>query len=55
MAEVVDTALFSGELALDGSIRGVNGVLPATIFAQKHKKKYIFLPFDNAKEAAIIP
>lgn len=53
--EVVDNALFIGELALDGSIRGVNGVLPATIFAQKHKKKYIFLPFDNAKEAAIIP
>ena len=55
LGEVVDNSLFLGELALDGSIRGVNGVLPATIFAKKQGKKYIFVPFDNAREAAIIP
>lgn len=46
--------IFVGELALDGSLRKVNGILPTVIMAQKHGFKTIFVPSDNAKEASII-
>lgn len=52
---ITKNAFFVGELALDGSIRGVNGILPAVIFARKIGKKYFFLPYENAAEASIIP
>lgn len=46
--------LFVGELALDGSLRGVTGAL---LVAQKAKEKgfsEIYLPAENAVEAALI-
>lgn len=45
---------FIGELALDGSIRSVNGVLPMTISAKKEGFSSIFVPELNGEEAAII-
>lgn len=53
--EIIENAFFVGELALDGSIRPVTGILPATIHAQTEWKKYFFLPCENAPEANIIP
>lgn len=53
--EILEHSVFLWELALDGALRGVNGVLPAAIFARKYSKKYIFLPKENASEASIIP
>lgn len=53
--EIIENSIFVGELALDGSIRSVNGILPATIFARDQEKKYFFLPFENSVEASIIP
>lgn len=53
--EIVDNAFFVGELALNGDVRGVNGILPAMIFARKMGKKYAFLPYENLGEASIIP
>lgn len=46
--------IFVGELALDGSLRKVNGILPTVIMAKKHGFNTIFVPSDNAKEASII-
>ncbi len=46
--------LLLGELALDGSLRGVNGVLPMVISAYEKGFKKVILPLENAKEAAII-
>ncbi len=43
-----------GELSLDGSIRAVPGVLPIAAGLREQGIKTIILPFDNAKEAAII-
>ena len=46
--------LIVGELALDGKLRPVKGVLPMAIEARKKKFKGFLLPSKNAKEAAIV-
>ena len=48
------SSLFLGELALDGSVRAVSGVLSAAIFAKENGYKNLFIPFYNANEAALI-
>ena len=47
-------SVFIGELSLSGEIYPVNGVLPMTIHALQEGFKNIFVPFQNAKEAAVI-
>ena len=54
-AKIVDTSLFIGELALDGSLRPVSSVLPSVIFAKEKGFSRIFLPEENAAEASLIP
>ena len=46
--------LILGELALDGSVRGISGVLPMVIDACERGYTHIILPKANAAEAAII-
>ncbi|MDQ1333947.1 MAG: magnesium chelatase family protein [Thermodesulfobacteriota bacterium] len=46
--------MFLGELALDGLIRPVRGVLPMAIAARDQGLKGIFLPVENAPEAAVV-
>lgn len=46
--------LVLGELALDGRIRGVKGVLPASILANDNKFEKMLVPMVNAKEAAVV-
>ena len=46
--------MFLGELALDGLIRPVRGVLPMAIAARDLGLKGIFLPVENAPEAAVV-
>ncbi len=50
----LDDALLVGELALDGSLRHTNGILPITIFAKQSGLKRIFLPEADAPEAALV-
>ena len=50
----VGESLFVGELALNGRIRGVAGVLPMLISARASGVKRAILPADNAEEAAYI-
>ena len=45
---------FIGELSLDGSLRGVNGILPLVSELKNYGIKTIFVPIDNAKEAALV-
>jgi len=45
---------FVGELALDGTLRPVKGILPIAIKLSEMFIKKIALPVDNAKEAAIV-
>lgn len=51
----IEGSVFLWELSLDGKLRSVSSVLPATIWAQEEGLKRIFVPVENAKEAAIIP
>ena len=46
--------IFLGELALDGMIRPVKGVLSMAIAARDLGLKGIFLPAENASEAAVV-
>ena len=46
--------IFIGELALDGSLRGVNGVLPMVIEAAKNGYTKAIVPEANAPEAAVV-
>ena len=43
-----------GELALDGTLRPIKGVLPIAIEARKRGHKGFVLPIENAQEAAIV-
>lgn len=43
-----------GELALDGRVRPVNGVLSMAIAAGKNGYKGVIVPLDNAAEAAVV-
>lgn len=52
--EIEKDLLFVGELALDGSLRAVNGILPITIKAAKSNIKTIFVPSKNAREAKLV-
>lgn len=46
--------LFLGELALDGSVRPVKGILPIAAAARSFGFEGIFLPGSNAAEAAVV-
>ena len=46
--------IFLGELALDGSLRPIRGILNIAVMAQKLGFREIYLPRENAKEASII-
>ncbi len=54
VAEDLDQYVIMGELALDGKVRPIKGVLPMAIEARKQKVKGIILPKENASEAAIV-
>ncbi len=51
--KIKDTA-FIGELSLDGSLRAVTGVLPIVTGLKKNGITSIFVPKENAKEAALV-
>ncbi len=43
-----------GELSLDGSVRAIKGALPIAIRARAAGIKFLLLPEENAKEAAVV-
>lgn len=46
--------VFLGELALNGDLRPVNGILPILISAKKHGFQSFIIPADNAGEARFL-
>ncbi len=50
----VEDALIIGELSLDGSVRHVDGILPVASVANEQGLSRIFVPADDAPEAALI-
>lgn len=45
---------FLGELSLDGSLRKVNGILPLVSGLKENGITTVFVPYENAKEAALV-
>ena len=43
-----------GELSLDGRVRAIRGALPIAIRARETGIKYLLLPEENAREAAVV-
>jgi len=59
VSEELDGSLFEkfsfvGELALNGAVRAVKGVLPVALEARRRGKEAIFVPEVNAHEAAMV-
>ena len=53
--ELLAGSVFLGELALDGRLRAVRGVLPATLAAADAGFERVFVPESNVGEAALVP
>lgn len=54
-ADSLRTTAFLGEMALDGAVSRVNGVLPIALALQKEGIKYLVVPMENIGEGAEIP
>jgi magnesium chelatase family protein len=52
--QTLDDVVMVGELSLDGSIRSVRGTLSTAVAARDSKIKRLFVPVDNAREAAVV-
>ncbi len=52
--QVSASAAMIGEVSLNGDVRRVNGVLPMTLLAKQKGLQTIYVPLDNAKEAAVV-
>jgi len=53
-ASVLDRYWLTGELALDGTVRPVNGVLPMAMKAREEGCEGVIVPAENAAEAAVV-
>ncbi|MFH1534670.1 MAG: YifB family Mg chelatase-like AAA ATPase, partial [Patescibacteria group bacterium] len=49
-----EKSVFIGELALDGNVRRISGVLSVVMMAKQNNIKNIFLPAENIEEARVI-
>lgn len=52
--DVLDQFVIVGELALDGSLRAVHGVLPMALEVRRRKLRGMIVPKENGKEAAMV-
>jgi magnesium chelatase family protein len=53
--QCLQDALVMGELSLDGSVRHIRGVLPMAAVARAQGFKRVYVPAEDAPEAAIFP
>jgi magnesium chelatase family protein len=51
--EKLEDTMIVGELAMDGNLRAVRGILPIAMQAKKKNLRNILVPKDNAREAAV--
>jgi magnesium chelatase family protein len=54
MFELVEETMILGELALDGAVRPLRGVLPIALEAKRLGRRRLLVPAANAAEAAVI-
>ena len=53
-SDIFDKFSFVGELALNGAVRSVKGVLPVALEARRRGKQAMIVPEANAREAAMV-
>ena len=53
--EWLEQVLVVGELSLDGSVRHVRGILPMAALARSKDFRTVFVPAEDAAEAALMP
>jgi len=46
--------LVTGELSLDGKLKGVRGVLPMALHAREQGIGHVIVPMENGREASIV-
>ncbi len=54
VASDLEGALVVGELSLDGTVRHTNGILPMVSVAREHGLKRVYVPEEDAAEAALV-
>ena len=54
LPKIPENNLFIGELALNGDLRAVTGILSICIWAKQNGFKDVFVPFGNLKEARLV-
>jgi len=52
--EAVENHLITGELSLDGKVKGTRGVLPMAVLAAKEAFPRMIVPAENGREAAVV-
>ncbi|MCA9296502.1 MAG: ATP-binding protein, partial [Phycisphaerales bacterium] len=50
----IEDYLVAGELALDGRVRPINGVISLALLAKRQRRRGVIVPSMNAREAAAI-
>ena len=53
-SDMLAATMFVGELSLDGTVKGVKGVLPAALCARESGVQRMVVPAENAAEAAVV-
>lgn len=48
------TAVFFGEIGLDGNIRAIRGIIGKLLAAKKHGLSEVYLPLDNLEQAKLV-
>ena len=54
ISELPESAVFLGELSLDGGVRHTNGILPMVVVARDEGFKTVFVSSLDAREAALV-
>lgn len=53
--EQLKGVMMAGELSLNGEIHAISGILPMVIKAREEKCRFCVVPWDNRREARLIP
>lgn len=51
----LDRVMMAGEISLNGEIHAISGILPIIIRAREEKCRFCVVPYENLREATLIP
>ena len=54
-SEQLDRVMMAGEISLNGEIHAISGILPMIIRAREEKCRFCVVPYENLREATLIP